>query len=102
MYFKTIKDLKTKSLAPGVDILSLEAGGGLQTMSGTSMAAAHVTGLIARYLADDYSASPSRVAYKVRQSAGDSIEGEPYGTTDDGAELMCAGEWDDGECEMDD
>lgn len=33
--------------APGVDILSTWKGGGLNTISGTSMAAPHVTGLIA-------------------------------------------------------
>lgn len=37
--------------APGVSVLSTRAGGGTTTMSGTSMAAPHVSGVIALYLA---------------------------------------------------
>ncbi len=39
--------------APGVGVLSTRAGGGTTTMSGTSMAAPHVTGVIALFLATD-------------------------------------------------
>lgn len=38
---------KPNLVAPGVDILSAKVGGGLQTRSGTSMAAAHVAGIAA-------------------------------------------------------
>ena len=37
--------------APGVGVLSTRAGGGTTTMSGTSMAAPHVSGAIALFLA---------------------------------------------------
>lgn len=39
--------VKPNLVAPGVDILSAEPGGGLSTQSGTSMAAAHVAGVAA-------------------------------------------------------
>ena len=39
----------------GVDVASMEPGGGYQTMSGTSMASPHVAGLIACLLSDNSS-----------------------------------------------
>ena len=46
--FKRAADfVKPNLVAPGVDILSAKPGGGLQTRSGTSMAAAHVAGVAA-------------------------------------------------------
>lgn len=46
--FKRAADFhKPNLVAPGVDILSAKPGGGLQTRSGSSMAAAHVAGVAA-------------------------------------------------------
>jgi len=47
--------------APGVGILSTKEGGGTATKSGTSMAAPHVGGGAALYLANNTAASPTRV-----------------------------------------
>ena len=47
--------------APGVSILSTKKGGGTITLSGTSMAAPHVGGGAALYLANNTAASPTRV-----------------------------------------
>ncbi|MGW4703911.1 S8 family serine peptidase [Streptomyces sp. NPDC004285] len=48
--------------APGQDIVSARLGGGSLAESGTSMAAPHVTGVAALYLAEHPAASPSEVA----------------------------------------
>ena len=47
--------------APGVDILSADNAGGYFTMSGTSMAAPHVSGAAARFLASHPGATPDDV-----------------------------------------
>jgi subtilisin family serine protease len=47
--------------APGVDILSTKNKGGLSTMSGTSMAAAHVGGTAALHLSSNAGAAPAAV-----------------------------------------
>ncbi len=72
--------------APGVSILSTGLGGGLQTMSGTSMAGPHVAGVAALALARDPSLTPARVR-ALLESTGECPDGTTAG--DDGS---CAGQ----------
>ncbi|MGF1645308.1 MAG: S8 family serine peptidase [Kineosporiaceae bacterium] len=53
-------------IAPGVCILSTARGGGLSTLSGTSMASPHVAGAAALYLVNNPSASPADVRTALR------------------------------------
>jgi hypothetical protein len=59
-------DLAHMIAAPGVDILSTNHVGGYGTQSGTSMAAAHVSGVAAMYLQSFPDASPSVVRDALR------------------------------------
>jgi subtilisin len=56
-------------IAPGVCILSTYRGGGLNTLSGTSMATPHVTGAAALYKSTHPSATPAQVKSAL-QAAG--------------------------------
>jgi subtilisin family serine protease len=56
--------------APGVSILSTARGGGLATMSGTSMASPHVAGTAARYLYFNPGSSVSVVENAIKSISG--------------------------------
>ncbi len=72
---------KVDILAPGHGIVSLSPGSGPVEMSGTSMAAGHVTGAAALYLANNPSASPAQVRQALLGSAQDFVTGAPSNTT---------------------
>lgn len=61
--------------APGADIATTSG-----TVSGTSFAAAHVTGAVARYLENHRSASPARVAAYLRGQATTGAVQDAHGT----------------------
>ncbi len=71
--------------APGVDILSTWKGDKYNTISGTSMAAPHVTGAAALYLSINPSATPAEVkgaliGNGISQGAFDGFAGDPDST----------------------
>jgi hypothetical protein len=57
--------------APGVSVLSTQTGGGYAPQSGTSMAAPHVAGVLARYLQGHPGSSPAQVRAAVKATAID-------------------------------
>ena len=69
--------------APGVCIRSTEPGGGYAVLSGTSMAAPHVTGAVARYLAENPAATPDDVRAWLLSTAS-RPQGSASSFTDDG------------------
>lgn len=73
-------------LAPGVDVVSLSSEadavtGERTSMSGTSMAAAYVSGAVALFLEKNPHASPRQVRDALVGSGRDGISGAPAGTT---------------------
>ncbi len=84
---------KVDILAPGEGVVSLSNGNGAVTispasgagtpveMSGTSMAAAHVTGAVALYLGQNPSATPAQVEQALLDGAMDFVTGAPSSTT---------------------
>ncbi|NNE35026.1 MAG: S8 family serine peptidase [Rhodothermales bacterium] len=72
---------KVDLLAPGASVVSLAPGTDEPaSMSGTSMAAAHVTGAAALYLAQNPAATPSEVRAALVASAKTFVSGAPNGT----------------------
>lgn len=67
--------------APGVDIVSAQMGGGETALSGTSMAAPHVAGAAALYLADNPEATPAEVSEALTTSATPDVITDPTGAT---------------------
>ncbi|MFF7296133.1 S8 family serine peptidase [Streptomyces sp. NPDC008265] len=69
--------------APGEQIDSARLGGGSVALSGTSMAAPHVTGVAALHLAQDPAATPEDLAGRFRGSSTQGVlTGVPAGTPD--------------------
>ncbi len=67
--------------APGVSIYSTYKGGGYETLSGTSMAAPHITGAAALYILTNPGSTPSQVLQGLKSAGWDS--GNPEYFTND-------------------
>lgn len=73
---------KVDILAPGEGIVSMSKNGGsTTTMTGTSMAAAHVTGAVALYVARNPRATPAQAMAAVLAKAEAFVVGAPDNTT---------------------
>ncbi|MBN1208990.1 MAG: S8 family serine peptidase [Myxococcaceae bacterium] len=69
--------------APGVDILGASIHGSttLQTLSGTSMASAHVAGVVAQFLSSNPGATPAQVELYLKGAASlDCVMNDPKGS----------------------
>lgn len=71
--FSNYGKTKVHIAAPGVDILSTKPGGGYQNMSGTSMAAPHITGLVAFIKSQFPNDSMNRIRRRVIYT-GDAVD----------------------------
>jgi subtilisin family serine protease len=67
--------------APGVDITSDWPGGGTRTMSGTSVAGAHASGVAALHLGQHPKATPDEVGKALDGAAVDTLTGVPTSDT---------------------
>jgi len=74
--------------APGVDIIALAPGGSYELATGTSIAAAHVSGIAALLLERKPSLTPSDVRATLIATA--KLPGPPTPDSDFGAGLVCA------------
>lgn len=67
--------------APGVDIVSSAIDGGVTTMSGVQVAAAHVTGVVALHLGEHSDMLPNQVKQRIIHDAAEGIiKNVPKGT----------------------
>lgn len=67
--------------APGVDIISSAMKGGITTMSGVQIAAAHVTGVVTLHLGENPNMSPAQIKQRIIQDAVEGvIKNVPDGT----------------------
>ena len=67
--------------APGVNILSTYKGNSLVSMSGTSMATPHVSGVVAYYLSKNPKTTPTNMKLLLQTNSKINVKSVPTGTT---------------------